>query len=70
MDYEENPGFNNYVDEAHAPVQIFSSEFKASAILYSLEPETYRLALTEYRTGSNHEEDEALELDGPEVKRD
>lgn len=46
--YDANPAFNEYVDEAHGPIRIFESEFRASEVLFQLEPESYRIHLAEY----------------------
>jgi hypothetical protein len=48
LKYEDNDGFNAYVNEAHAPVRIFEEDFEPSRILFELAPEAYRLYLAEY----------------------
>jgi hypothetical protein len=45
--YLDNPTFNDYVDEAHAVIQIFDVEFRPSEVLFQMEPETYRVYLAE-----------------------
>jgi len=55
--FGENEQFNEHVDAAHAAIQIFESEFRASEVLFQLEPETYRIYLAEFVT----EEGEAAE---------
>lgn len=47
--YEDNPDFNDFVDEAHIEVRIFDSEFRPSEIMYQMEPESYRVYLAEFR---------------------
>lgn len=66
LQYEDNPDFNEYVDQAHETVRIFTSEFKASEILYRLETETYRVALAEYKTEPRGEEEAAADTEAPE----
>lgn len=46
--YDNNPAFNESVDEAHGTIQIFESSFRPSEVLFQLEPETYRLYLAEF----------------------
>jgi len=46
--YDDNPTFNNSVDESHGPIRIFDIEFRASEILFQMEPESYRIYLTEF----------------------
>jgi hypothetical protein len=46
--YEENPEFNDYVDEVHEMIRIFEAEFKPSDVLFQLEPETYHVYLSEF----------------------
>ena len=46
--YDENPVFNAYVDDAHGAIRIFEAEFRPSDILFQMEPETYRVYLTEF----------------------
>lgn len=46
--YEDNQGFNDFVDEAHDMVRIFEVEFRPSEVLFEMEPETYRVYLSEF----------------------
>lgn len=46
--YEDNPAFNESVDEAHGMIRIFEVEFRPSEVLYQMEPETYRVYLAEF----------------------
>ncbi|MGH8678612.1 MAG: abortive infection family protein [Burkholderiales bacterium] len=68
LEYEDNQNFNDYVDEAHEPVRILGSEFKPSAVLFNLEPETYRVALAEFKAGPPLGEEEVSEPKTPEVQ--
>ena len=47
--FEANPAFNNAVDEAHGLIRIFESEFRPSEVLFEMEPETYRIYLSEFK---------------------
>lgn len=47
--YDDNPDFNERVDEAHLLVRIFELEFKPSEILFRMDPEAYRVYLAEYK---------------------
>ena len=47
-DYDENPDFNDSVDEAHGAIRVFEVEFKPSEVFFRMEPESYRIYLTEY----------------------
>lgn len=66
LKYEDNPDFNNYIDELHETVRIFSSEFVPSEVLYGLEPESYRLALDEFKAEPVGEEGAAVHPEAPE----
>jgi len=46
--YEDNPAFNESVDETHGLVRIFDAEFRPSEVLFQMEPETYRVYLSEF----------------------
>lgn len=48
--YEEQEDFNTYLDEIHEVIRIFDAEFKPSEILFLIEPQTYRIYLTEYES--------------------
>lgn len=68
LQYDDNPDFNEYLDEAHEPVEIFESVFKPSEILFRIEPETYRLALTEYCVGPPSVDEQTIDPMTPEEK--
>jgi len=55
--FEANAAFNDYVDGAHDEIQVFESLFRASEVLFRMEPETYRIYLAEFAP----EEDETTE---------
>ena len=46
--YEDNPEFNDSIDELHKQVRIFEEEFDPSRILFEMAPEPYRVALAEF----------------------
>ena len=48
--YEENPKFNDSINETYGVVRIFDEEFLASRVLFELAPEPYRLYLGEFLT--------------------
>lgn len=55
-EYDENADFNDYLDEAQGGViRILEVEFKPSAVLFQMEPETYRIYLAEYEPESSEE---------------
>jgi hypothetical protein len=49
--YGDNPEFNESVDEAYGMIRIYEVEFRPSEVLFQMEPETYRLYLTEFDAG-------------------
>ncbi|MDA8048590.1 MAG: abortive infection family protein [Rhodospirillales bacterium] len=50
--FEDNEAFNGHVDETFGSIRIFEAEFRASEVLYQLEPETYRIGLAEFDGGA------------------
>ncbi|MBX3146266.1 MAG: abortive infection family protein [Gemmatimonadales bacterium] len=44
--YNENEAFNESVDGTYGPIQILEIEFRASEILFEMEPESYRIYAT------------------------
>ncbi|MEG9883488.1 MAG: abortive infection family protein [Hyphomicrobiales bacterium] len=46
--YDDNGPFNDHVDETFGPVRVFEVEFRASEVLFRMEPETYRIYLAEF----------------------
>ena len=54
--YDENPEFNASIDELHQTIRIFDSEFRASEVLFEMEPETYRIYLRDYTTENSEAE--------------
>ena len=67
--YDDQPEFNQYVDELHSRVHIFNEEFEPSKILFQLAPEPYRIYLTEFQPEQQEEEDSALGDEPPESSR-
>lgn len=61
--FEDQPDFNDYVDEAHGSIQIFELSFRASEVLYRLDQEAYRDALASF--DSAEDEDESTPADSP-----
>jgi hypothetical protein len=62
--YDASQGFNEFVDEAHGPIRIFESEFRASEVLFHMEPESYRIHLAEYDGGAGDAEPVAGDAPG------
>lgn len=46
--YDDNDSFNDHVDETFGSVRVFEVEFRASEVLFRMEPETYRIYLAEF----------------------
>ena len=46
--FDDNSRFNQYLDEEHGPFLIGDIELRPSESLFCLEPETYRIHLTEF----------------------
>lgn len=46
--YEQNPDFNDHLDDEHGPLWIRESELRPSEVLFTMEPETYRIYLSEF----------------------
>lgn len=53
--YEENEDFNQSIDDAEGVVTILNTPFRASEILFTLQKETYRIALTDFETQQTEE---------------
>lgn len=46
--YDANKAFNDSVDESQGPIRILETEFRASEVLFLMEPETYRIYAAEF----------------------
>ena len=46
--YAQSEEFNEWIDESHELVDILGSEFAPSAVLFEMEPETYRVHLADF----------------------
>jgi len=46
--YEEHEDFNLDLDESESPVEILGSRFRPSEVLFNMQRETYRIALTDF----------------------
>jgi hypothetical protein len=53
--YEDNPEFNDSIDELHKQVRIFDEEFDPSKILFEMAPEPYRVYLAEFSQESEQD---------------
>lgn len=58
VSHVRNPAFDMHVDDIHGEISIFDSVFRASEILYEIEPESYRIALTEFLEQPTNSEEE------------
>lgn len=56
LTYSANPDFNEYIDDAHLPVQIFLGQYKPSDILFQVDRQAYRDALNDYLLESKADE--------------
>ena len=57
--YGDHPEFNDHVDDAHGMIRVFDSEFRPSEILFTLEPESYRVYLAEFESEGENDGDGA-----------
>ncbi len=48
LTYSANPTFNDYIDELHPAIAIFTGQYKPSEVLYQMDRQVYQDALTEY----------------------
>lgn len=46
--FRGNQAFNDSIDEVHGPIRILEIEFRASEVLFHMEPESYRIYATEF----------------------
>jgi hypothetical protein len=49
LEYTDYPEFNQSMDDEIGEILIYNESFPPSYVLYELKPETYRIALTEFR---------------------
>lgn len=57
--YEENPDFNDSLDNSYKAIEIAGTSFPASRVLHTMDPDAYRAALIDFR---QQQEDELKEL--------
>ena len=50
--FDENSAFNESLDQNFGSFRVFDVEFRPSEVLFSLEPETYRIYLAEFNNDS------------------
>ena len=53
--YEEHEDFNQSIDDGEGLVSVLNSSFRPSKVLYALEKETYRIALTDFENEQTEE---------------
>lgn len=61
--YDANQAFNDFVDETYGPIRIFEIEFRASEVLFQMEPESYRIYAAEF---NNKEAERAAGTSAPQ----
>jgi len=65
--YDENPIFNDYVDDTHETISIFEVNLRPSEVLFQVEPESYRVYLADFDSETETTEKEATENSPTEV---
>lgn len=56
LEYDDNPDFNEWIDEQCPPVQLLSlPPYQPSDVLFSVDQEAYRALLTDYQTKDEDE---------------
>jgi hypothetical protein len=63
LHYEDNPDFNDYIDDVHPEVEVLNLVFTASEVLFEMDPEYYETALNEFRASPPTEESEGGEAE-------
>ena len=58
LTYEENPDFNQYVDETSEPVQVINLVFRPSEVLFQMDPQAYRDYLGNFKADASRPGDE------------
>ena len=53
--FDDNLAFNDWLDETFGPFRVSDVEFRPSQVLFTLEPETYRIYLAEFDGGADSE---------------
>ena len=53
--FDDNFAFNESLDEAFGPFRIIGVEFRPSEVLFTLEPETYRIYLADFDGSADSE---------------
>lgn len=48
LEYDDNEGFNSYVDEANEQVQVFELTYRPSEVLFAVDQQAYRDLLASY----------------------
>jgi hypothetical protein len=67
LQYEDNAGFNAFVDESHTVVHIFDEVFVPSRVLFELAPEPYRVYVAGFNSGEGNSEDPDDGEETPEI---
>lgn len=56
LQYEDNEGFNRYIDDVHDPVKIIDLVYRPSELLFAIDQEAYRAALVDYESRPSGDE--------------
>lgn len=54
--YDDNPSFNEWIDEQNDPIRISGLEYKPSEVLFSVDLQAYRDLVTNYEADAETEE--------------
>lgn len=65
--FEDNPKFNDYVDEVHDTVRICDLEYRPSEVLFQVDPQAYQDRLAEFEGEADAQGDEAQVSDEAKV---
>lgn len=54
---EDYPEFNEYIDQAHPQIDVLTSSFTPSEVLFALDPKAYQDALTAFKNEASEEQE-------------
>lgn len=55
---QDNPGLNEFIDESHEPAYIFEDTYLPHEILFNMNQQRYKAALTDYRENESEVSDD------------
>lgn len=59
--YDDNPDFNDYINEMHEQVRIFDEEFLPSKVLFELATEPYKIYLGAHKAEQDDNEEATVD---------